>query len=252
MKKYNISNYVRYKDDLKSSMPEDKPYREYSRKDMIIKFMPLVENISRKFATSQQASGVMSILDIIQEGNLCLIKAVDKLSWDILEKSDDIEKTLKVFFHKRIKGGIRRAIDIKRGSIRLPENRINEIRKNPKDKKMVAMFFNSIFLSIDEQFNLDDDEEMMINQIADTSEPYNISILNMYLKSLLMKHLNDKEYEVLRLSYGLDCDKHSANEIAVKLGIDTPSAYVRISEIKTQAVRKLIDNVDHTQVIDCL
>ena len=114
------------------------------------------------------------------------------------------------------------------------------------------MFFNSVFLSIDEQFNLDDDEEMMINQIADTSEPYNISILNMYLKGLLMKHLNDKEYEVLRLSYGLDCDKHSANEIAVKLGIDTPSAYVRISEIKTQAVRKLIDNVDHTQVIDCL
>ena len=42
--------------------------------------MPLVENIGRKFATSQQASGVMSIMDILQEGNLALIKAVDKFS----------------------------------------------------------------------------------------------------------------------------------------------------------------------------
>ena len=35
--------------------------------------------------------------------------------------------------------------------MRIPEHKINEIRKNPKDKKMVAMFFNSIFLSIDAQ-----------------------------------------------------------------------------------------------------
>ena len=37
-------------------------YIELTRKNLIIKFLPLVENIARKFATSQQASGVMSIL----------------------------------------------------------------------------------------------------------------------------------------------------------------------------------------------
>ena len=38
--------------------------------------MPLVENIARKFATSQQASGVMSIITILlQEGNLSLDKS---------------------------------------------------------------------------------------------------------------------------------------------------------------------------------
>jgi len=36
--------------------------------------MPLVENVSRKFATSQQASGVMAITDMIQEGHFNLIK----------------------------------------------------------------------------------------------------------------------------------------------------------------------------------
>ena len=31
--------------------------------------MPLVENLARKFSTAQQASGVMNINDLIQEGN---------------------------------------------------------------------------------------------------------------------------------------------------------------------------------------
>ena len=110
-----------------------------------------------------------------------------------------------------------------------------------------------MFLSTDEMtYNYDDEQENMIMQIADKSEPYNIGILNIYLKGLLKKHLDGVEYEVLRLSYGLDCDKHSANEIAMKLNMDQPSAYVRISELKKQAVQKLIDNVDHSQVLDYL
>ena len=60
------------------------------------------------------------------------------------------------------------------------------------------------------------------------------------------------KYEVLRLSYGLDCDKHSAKEIADKLNIKGASNYVRVSELKKQAVQNLIDNVDHSQVIDYL
>jgi len=250
MKKYNISNYVRYKEDLKSVMPQDKPYEEYTRNEMIIKFMPLVEIMARKFSTSDQASGILSILDMLQCGNEALTRAVDKLDWVELRKSQDIEKTLKSFFSKRIKGAIRRRIDMHRGNMRIPEHQLNKIRKdNGKDKKMVSMFFNSIFLSIDAKPSTD---ENMMYQIPDKSEPYNIPLLNVYLTSLLKKHLNDKEYEVLRLSYGLDCDKHTAKEIASKLGIDGASNYVRVSELKKQAVQKLIDNVDHSQVLDYL
>ena len=250
MKKYNISNYVRYKEDLKSVMPEDKPYEEYTRNEMIVKFMPLVEIMARKFSTSDQASGILSILDMLQCGNEALTRAVDKLDWIELRKSQDIEKTLKSFFSKRIKGAIRRRIDMHRGNMRIPEHQLNKIRKdNGKDKKMVTMFFNSIFLSIDAKPNNDDN---MMYQLPDKSEPYNIPLLNAYLTSLLKKHLNDREYEVLRLSYGLDCEKHSAKQIAAKLGIDGASNYVRVSELKKQAVNKLIDNVDHSQVLDYL
>ena len=56
----------------------------------------------------------------------------------------------------------------------------------------------------------------------------------------------------MRLSYGLDCDKHSAKEIADKLNIKGVSSYVRVSDLKKQAVQKLIDSVDHSQVLDFL
>ena len=254
MKKYNIFNYIRHKEDIKESMPEDKDFQDYERNELIIKFMPLVEAMARKFSTSQQASGILTINDLLQIGYEGLTKAVDKLDWSRMQDEEgnwkpqnEIEQTLKSFFSKRIKGRIRRRIDILRGNIRIPEHRLNEMR-NTKDKKMVAMFFNSIFLSIDAKIN----DEDIFNQIPDKSEPYNIPLMNIYLKGLMKKHLSETEYEVLRLSYGLDCDKYSAKEIAKELKIVGTSDYVRVSELKRQAVERLIDNVDHSQVLDYL
>ncbi len=251
MKNYNIQNYIRYKNDVEKAVKrlEGKMWDEYTREELVIRFLPLVENIARKFSTSQQACGVMTIMDLIQCGSVGLVQASKKLDYDRWLESDDMEKTIKSFFSKRIKGSIRRQIDTNRGNIRIPEHKMNEIRKNfGKDKKMVEMFFNSIFLSIDASSS----DEDMIYQIPDKSEPYNIDLLNLYLKSLCKSHLNDKEYQVLRLSYGLDCDKHNATQIADYLGIEGSSAYVRVSQLKRQAVNKLIENVDHSQVIDFL
>ena len=252
MKHYNIQNYIRYKKDLEATIKRipNKEFDEYTRDELIITFLPLVENLARKFATSQQASGVMAITDLIQEGSLNLCKAVDRIEWSMIDESEDQEKTIKSFLSKRIKGGIRRAVDNNRGQMRLPEHVTNEIRKNfGKDKKMVAMFFNSIFLSIDAGTRDDDD---MLYQIEDTSEPYNQEFLSLYLISLLKQHLNTNEFDVLRLSYGLDCEKQSAKEIAKYLGIEGAGAYVRVSQLKRQAVDKLIENVDHSQVLDYL
>ncbi len=254
MKKYNIFNYIRHKEDIKACMPIDKDFQDYTRNELIIKFMPLVEVMGRKFSTSSQASGILTINDILQIGYEGLIKAVDRLDWELLKDEEgnlktqkEIETTLKSFFSKRIKGGIRRRIDMHRGNIRIPEHQLTVMR-NSKDKKMVAMFFNSIFLSIDALVN----DESLFAEIPDKSEPYNIPLMNIYLKGLMKKYLSGVEYEVLRLSYGLDCDKHSAKEIAKELKIVGTSDYVRVSELKRQAVEKLIDNVDHSQVLDYL
>ena len=77
-------------------------------------------------------------------------------------------------------------------------------------------------------------------------------MLALYIKSLMIQYLNTKEFQVLRLSYGLDCDKHSAKEIAEILGIKGTSSYVRISQLKKQAIDKLVDKVPYSQVVDYL
>ena len=249
MRKYNVENYIRYKNDVEqvnSRLPEDILGDTEAVK---VRYLYLVENLARKFSTGQAASGVLDITDLIQEGSYGLIAAANKIDWDTIIDSDNPEKTLISFLSKRIKGAIRRAIDINRAGMRIPEHKLNEMRRNlGEDKKLVAQFFNSIFLSIEEQAENND----MIFQIEDKTEKYNIDLLNSYLKSLMKKYLNRKEYEVLRLSYGLDCDKHSAKQIALILEIKGTSSYVRVSQLKKQAVQRLIDNVDPSQVIDYL
>ena len=68
MKKYNIKNYIRYKNDVSISIKAIKKqdcFSKYTNNELKVIFLPLVENIARKFSTSQQASGVMSILDLV-------------------------------------------------------------------------------------------------------------------------------------------------------------------------------------------
>ena len=246
MKKYNVPNYIRHNEDIIASI-KNLPSNSH-RNDMIVKELELVEKIARRFSTTQQASGVMSILDLLQEGYIGLIQAVDKLDWKIIDESQDPDQTLKSFMSKRIKGAIRRAIDINRGNIRIPEHKLNEMRKNSeKEKETVEMFFNSIFSSIDEP-----DENNIINEIEDKKEEYNIDILNKYLLSIMETHLSIKEYDILRMSYGLDCDKMSAKEIATKLNMKGSASYVRVSQIKKDAINRLIETVDPAQVIDFL
>jgi len=243
MKRYDIENYVRYTNDLKGSKPKERELLDYSRDELIIKFLPLVENLARKFPSSEIAIGVLNITDLIQIGSEALVLAVDKLDYEHLKLSRDVEKTLKSFFSKRIKGAIRRRIDINRGSMRIPEYKRNIMRKDSEDKKNVEMFFRSIFLTIDDAEN---------GNFQDKTEPYNINILNAYLKGIMQKHLTPIEYEVLRMSYGLDCNKHSGLEIANALGIKGINNFVRVSEIKKKAVNRLIENVEYNQFIDIL
>lgn len=259
MKKYSVENYIRYKEDVKKVILriEKNKYSldEYSRNELIATFLPLVENIARKFSTADQASGIMDILDIIQEGSIGLVSAVDKIEWDKIKTSNDQVQTLKSFLSKRIKGTIRRSIDMNRGSIRIPEYKLNEMRANPEDKEVVERFFNTIFQSLDEEFMSIDDNDIdreVTMHIEDKSTEYNIDIMNAYLFGLFEKYLTKTESEVLRLSYGLNCDRHSANAISEILGFKGPSAYVRVSELKKFAISKLIANVDHSQVLDFL
>jgi DNA-directed RNA polymerase specialized sigma subunit len=104
-----------------------------------------------------------------------------------------------------------------------------------------------VFLSIDDKLSVDDDNSF---EVEDKHEDYNIVLLNKYILSLMKKHLSDKEYNVLRLSFGLDCDKVPAKKIAELLEIKGTADFVRVSQIKRDAIDKLIDSVDPDDVLD--
>ena len=249
MKKYNQNNFSRYKKDVKASQPEGKFWDEYTRDELIIKFMPLVENIARKFKDSDAANGVVSLSDRIQFGHIGLIKAVDKIQWKTILESKDSERTLKSYLAKRIRGAIRRATDTNRSGMRIPEHKLNDIRKN-FDEDNSLLFFNSMFDSIDQQL---DDENSYLYQIEDLSEdPMRKEKLHSVIRNIMLKHLNDKEYHVIKLSYGLGCDKLSAKQIASKLNMQGTSSFVRVSQLKKQAIEKLKNVLNHSQVADYL
>ena len=94
MKKYHVQNYIKWKHDMANAISKlpDLPYEKLSRDQLIIKFLPLVESLARRFSTAQQASGVMSIMDLIQEGNYGLCAGVDRINWDTILESKDKEK----------------------------------------------------------------------------------------------------------------------------------------------------------------
>lgn len=251
MKKYNVQNFVRFKNDVEDSLILASNGKYSERDTIIIENLELVWSVAFSFSTSDQASGVLSINDLLQSGAEGLIYAVNRIDWNLVEESEDPEKTLKSFLSKRIRGAIRREIDINRGNMRIPEYKLNEIRKsNGGDKKIVQMFFNSIFSSIDIKY--ENDEDSFVMQIEDKSEKYNIDIINKYLLSLMKTNLSSREYDVLRMSYGLDCNKMTAKQIAVKLNIEGTASYVRVSQIKRDAIDTLINTVDKSQVLDFL
>ena len=249
MKQYNNNNYSRYKADLKANMPKTKNWQDYTNEEIIIKFLPLVENIARKFSTSDSASGIMNIQDLMSMGKIGLIQAVNKIVWSTILQSNDPEKTIKSYLAKRIRGAIRRGTDANRSPMRIPEHKLNDIRKGfEDDKEKQAMFYNSMFKSIDAAI-----EDDMLPQFEDDSEhPMKKEILHQKLVNLMLKHLSDKEFNVIRLSYGLGCDKLSAKQIANKLDIKGSSSYVRVSQLKKQAIDKLKSSIKYSQVLDYL
>ena len=249
MKSNNSKNYRRYKNDIKSNQPESKPWNEYTRDELIVKFLPLVENIARKFSVSDAASGVMNIDDLINIGNIGLIKAVDKIVWSRIIESNNPEKSIKSFLSKRIRGSIRRGTDINRSPMRIPEHKLNDIRKGfEDDKEKQAMFYNSIFTSIDEQIN-----DNMYMQIADESDdPLKIVVLHKKILNIMLKHLTEKEFHIIRYSFGLGCNKKSAKQIAEILNIKGSSSYVRVSQLKKQALDKLKKVMDYSKLSEYL
>jgi DNA-directed RNA polymerase specialized sigma subunit len=256
MKKYSTKTYSIYKNDTVFNNNTIFDLKKQSREDLIIMFLPLVEKIASGFSTNYSSSGIMDKNDLIQEGIIGLSLAIDKINWVKINDSNDKKIIITSFVSKRIKGSIRRAIDINRSHIKIPEHKLIEIRKNPDDFLMVEMYFNSMFQSLDVAFNspeaINNDNYFKCTQYEDKFKEYSIDILNSMLFNLFEKYLTKIESDILNLCFGLDGDKCSAKEIATIVGINGTSYNVKISELKKSAIQKLAKNIDKFEFYEFL
>ncbi len=164
-------------------------------------------------------------------------------------ESNDPEKSIKSFLSKRIRGAIRRGTDINRSPMRIPEHKLNDIRRGfEDDKEKQAMFYNSMFISIDEQVG-----DNMYMQVEDKSEDsMKIEVLHQKILNIMLKHLSEKEFHIIRYSFGLGCNKKSAKQIAEILNIKGSASYVRVSQLKKQAIEKLKKVMDYSRLSEYL
>jgi RNA polymerase sigma factor (sigma-70 family) len=237
MKQYNSENFDRFKKDL-----ENKIGKEY---------FYLVESIARKFNTSSAAAGIFTLEDLIQEGVVGLLSACEKINDDVINSSEFPDKTLKSFLSKRIKGAIRRSLNINRSSIKIPEFKLNDLRNNPEDnEKLLQEYFNGSFLSID---NVADDEgNTYADMIEDTDDNFRKDRLNDKFIEMIKDILTPREFLVLSHSLGLGCVKLQAKEIAVLLGLKGKYNQIRVAEIKKESMDKLFNQLKYSQLIDLL
>lgn len=243
MKGYNEKNYAIYRRDVRENQPMVKSWENYTREELIVKFLPMVETIARGFNTGDMSSGILDVMDLIQYGSVGLIAAVERFDVELSMSKESPERSIKSFLAKRIKGAIRRSVDNNRGTMKITEYRQNEIRKSSVGAELI---FNSIFKSIDMH---DADGLNHFYNIPEIDKTYNVELLNAYLLGIMKGVLNYEEFHTIRMFYGLDGPKKTAKLIAKHLVIDGINSSVRVSTIKKSAIEKLIQKIKPEQVL---